>query len=303
MENRAGHSAGIPQGAPILSVSGTLLGIAIEPREGDFAGGIPITELRDLIASTGTGGAPNLDRQGRPALRDQGAASQQAEAAAGAAKAAAAKPAEPVPPSAPKSAEQPPPAAAKPAEQLPPAAAKPAEQPPPAVTKPGSDQPSRPVPQDQGAATPPANKAPGGAAKAAAAKAPDRLIPARERNPAELSPIDQWKLRIAADPKNADLRFAFAEALAIGGLYREAVAVLQQAMGDFPSDTQVYWHLAQLYWQQGTRKPDGTPRNGMDRAAYRNCVTALEAFLARAPDGPHAAEARALLNALRQTKR
>jgi predicted Zn-dependent protease len=121
---------------------------------------------------------------------------------------------------------------------------------------------------------------------------------------AGLSPVEQWKQRIAAEPQNAELRFAFAGALVTGGLYDDAIKVLLNAAGDFPSNAQVYWHLGQAYWQQGFHRSDGAPRAGMERTAYRNCVLALETFVARAGAGEaNVPQAQSLLDALRRAKK
>ncbi len=359
------------RGAPILSVSGTLLGIVIEKQPGDFPQGVPITEVKQMIAGE-DGGTRADDRApvpARPAVERKEADAEKAEAPP------APKPQAPAPK---------PQAASKPADQ--PAAA---QQPSPETKQTaGGERPERiageaakrrsearpsgsasPGPDAPGTrsltATPPRWEARGGdpvvaprtdgraekatgqppaskptregtvispAEKAAARTEAPVTSPAAARPSGETEPAppatvdrpataapskgaqqetpppdsdsgsatDQWKRRIALEPKNLQLRFAFAKALITGGLYSEAVAVLEEARAAFPSQAEVYWELGQAYWQQGVHKRDGTPRRDMDRVAYRKCVLALDTFVERAPQDPRADEARNLLSALRK---
>lgn len=295
------------RGAPIFSVSGTLLGIAIERRPGDFPDAVPLPELRALLAAASAEGAA-------PGTLPEAAVKQQERAADSAA-------ARPPPPEKSEPAAGPPSAAApeKPGrgqdekaekQAAPPAGgkateAKPAEAEP--VKRPEVEPAQPPQAQEKPAAVPsppasqpaPAN-APQTLAPAGEAPAPGQSAKQQAAPASALSAVEQWQERIAKQPDNIGLRFAFADALIEGNLYGRAVQTLEQARKEFPSNAMLYWHLAHAYWQQALHKADGSPRTTMDREPYHKCMAAFETFIKMVPDDPRAPEARLRLDQLRR---
>lgn len=315
------------RGAPIVSASGTLLGLVVES-EGQRIGR-PFAQLAAFVGgepATGAGAKPperaepgaRRTAQPRPAGVDTSAErapagvaaekpGKQPDATAGKAPVGEAATLPEPPPALPPATERPPvlPAATvvKAPERLEPApkprqeasaetARAVTEGTPPAAAAPQSEMPAGQAVQ---APAPPAERP----ANASAGKSPetnaDLPLRVQEGGPA----VAEWRARLAAEPDNLELRFQFAQALIQGRRYSDAVALLDQVQAAHPRTAIVYWHLGQALWQQALRKPDGTTRRSMERAAYRRTIAAFEEFINLAPGDPLANTARVLLSRLR----
>jgi len=113
---------------------------------------------------------------------------------------------------------------------------------------------------------------------------------------------EDWEVRIRSEPQNVSLRFSYAEQLINRGSIPQAVELLEQAKEQFPSEPQVYWHLAHAYWQNSLHKPDGSRRRSMEMKSYLKTLAAFETFLEMAPDDPQAYQARYRLDVLKRAQ-
>jgi hypothetical protein len=107
----------------------------------------------------------------------------------------------------------------------------------------------------------------------------------------------------AAQPETLEAFIKSAEALTEKARFYEAVEVLDKAREKYPRAPDVYWHLAHAYWQQALHKRDGQRRASMEAGAYRKSMAAFEVFLKIAPNDPRAPQARYRLESLRKVRR